>query len=155
MDRSLFCEKGKPSIHCLGQPNLCQMGKEAVSRQDTRSAHHNKSISTIWDDYLTNTALAAMANGHEISMDQRADFGGEEYLGTPTFTQTLTIRTAHGHTAQIQTRVTQEHHLRRYVLSTPPPGNSTTSRGSTQSNTSTCAVFGSNNSSQCSPCLSF
>lgn len=151
----MFFEEGKPSIHCLGESYIRQMGKKALSGQDARHTHHSSQLSTIWDDYLTDTAIAAMAAGHEITMDQRANERGEEYLGTPSFTQTLTIRTTSGHTAKIQTIVTQESDLRRHVLSTPTPRNSITTCGSSQSNSSTRALCGSFNSSQCSPCFSF
>lgn len=151
----MFCEEGKPSIHCIGQSDICQMGQKVVSRQDTRYPHNTSGLSTLWDNYLTDTAIAAMAAGHEISMDQRTNERGEEYLGTPTFTQTLIIRTTSGHTAKIQTIVTQESNFRRHVLPTSSQRNSTSTCRSSQSNTSTRPLCGSTNSTQCSPCFSF
>lgn len=150
----MFSEEGKLSIHCLGESYLRQMGQEAVSRQDTRHSHNISGLSTLWDNYLTNLALNAMANGWEISMDQRPNQCREEYLGSPTFTQTLTIRTPSGHSAQIQATVTQESDIRRHVLHPSPQRNTTPVSGLTQSTSSTRALWGSQYSSCSPPCLS-
>lgn len=150
----MFSQEGKLSIHCLGESYLCQMGQKDVSRQDKRYCDNNSQLCTIWDDYLTNAALTAMANGYEISMDQRANKCGEEYMGPTTFTQTLTIRTPSGHVAKIQTVVSQEPDIRRHVLSTSTSRNPTPTCRSSQSTSSTRAVCSSPRASQYSPLLS-
>lgn len=150
-----ICFKNKvTSIHYLGQSDLRQMGQEAVSGRDTRFAHNSRGLSPLWDDYLTSTALLAMEHGYEISMDQRTNERGEDYLGTDTFTQTLTIRTPYGHSLKIQTVVSQESDLRRYELHTPTSRSTTSSRRSSQSSTSTRPLWGSSHSPLSTPCLS-